>query len=392
MNTLRAACTLLCLSMALAQPALAEIGKRFPSERKVVVDPVTGTPLTFLTTGSQGDAKIYQTHPQWTSDGRWLIFRSARVAGEAMAVNEQTGDIVQVSEGGYDGMLNVAQKSMRLFFLRDAEPRAKGMPPATEVRKRVVEVDLARLFADSQAGKLKVADHYQRIVGEVPAELGAVGDTALDADEDWFYFRVGSKTAAGKHLPPGTKIEPPFGPRNMGAGPTGIAKMNVLTGAIQHVVSVPFQIGHIQANLWNPGELVFSWETGGKSPQRTWTVKADGTGLRPLYPEADYEWVTHEAVIGKDEVALAIMGHRPIPGVEHKGPAGTSVEGANPGQDAAWGPSARAKSQRDLPSSTCARARSRSPARRPRAAASGMCMVRPMGAGPWATTFRAAST
>ena len=39
---------------------------------------------------------------------------------------------------------------------------------------------------------------------------------------------------------------------------------------------------------------------------------ADGTGLRPLYPEADYEWITHEAVITKDEVAIAILGHRPV--------------------------------------------------------------------------------
>ena len=61
-----------------------------------------------------------------------------------------------------------------------------------------------------------------------------------------------------------------------------------------------------------PGEIVFCWETGGKAPQRTWTVMADGTGLRPLYPEAAYEWITHEAIISKDEVALAILGHRKI--------------------------------------------------------------------------------
>jgi oligogalacturonide lyase len=103
-------------------------------------------------------------------------------------------------------------------------------------------------------------------------------------------------------------------------------------------VSVPFQIGHIQANLWNPGEIVFCWETGGKSPQRTWTVLADGSGLRPLYPEAPYEWITHEAVISKDEVAMAIMGHRQIAGGAGgvDGPA-TGVGGANPGQDSGWG-------------------------------------------------------
>jgi oligogalacturonide lyase len=96
----------------------------------------------------------------------------------------------------------------------------------------------------------------------------------------------------------------------MGAGPGGIARMNLRTGATNHVVSVPFQVGHIQANLWNPGEIVFSWETGGKAPQRTWTVLADGSGLRPLYPESPWEWVTHEAVISKDEVAMALVGHR----------------------------------------------------------------------------------
>ena len=310
----------------------AQIGKRFPSEKKIVKDPVTGTMLTFLTSTPAGDSKIYQTHNQWTSDGQWVIFRSNRVRGEAMAVNEKSGDIVQVTEGGYTGMLNVARKTMRLFFLRN--------PPASSPRgsMQVVEVDLGKLFADSAAGTLKPADAYQRICGTTPPELGAGGDMALDGDENWVYFRVG-REAAASHLAPGTKIEKNFGPRNMGAGPSGIAAMNVQTGTIKYVVSVPFQIGHIQTNPWVPGEIVFCWETGGKAPQRTWTVLSDGSGLRPLYPESEYEWVTHEAVITKDEVAIAIMGHRPIPGVAKVAAPGTPVGGSNPGQEAEWGPS-----------------------------------------------------
>jgi oligogalacturonide lyase len=66
---------------------------------------------------------------------------------------------------------------------------------------------------------------------------------------------------------------------------------------------------------------------------------SDGSGLRPLYPESEYEWVTHEAVIAKDEVAIAIMGHRKIPGTSKTFDAGTDVGGANPGQDPSWGPS-----------------------------------------------------
>lgn len=328
----------------LTEIANAQIGKRFPSEKKIVKDPVTGTMLTFLTSTQSGDSKIYQTHNQWTSDGQWLIFRSNRVRGEAMAVNEQTGDIVQVTEGGYTGMLNVSRKNMKLYFMRNEKTDSIAATPGDTARRsvqrpvQIIEVDLAKLFADSKAGTLKKADYYQRICGTTPKEIGAGGDMALDGDEEWVYFRVNTQEAA-KHLTPGTKLEKNFGPRNMGAGPSGISSMNIKTGEIKYVVSVPFQIGHIQTNPWVAGEIVFCWETGGKSPQRTWTAMSDGTGLRPLYPESEYEWVTHEAVIGKDEVAIAIMGHRKIPGTSKKTEEATGVGGANPGQEAAWGPS-----------------------------------------------------
>lgn len=338
MNILRPL-VVLVISAAFATAADAQIGRRFPSERKVVKDPVTGTMLTFLTSTPAGDSKIYQTHNQWTSDGQWLIFRSNRVRGEALAVNEKTGDLVQVTEGGYTGMLNVARNSMKLYFMR-YPPRSGSTdgPRRGPSAMQIVEVDLEKVFADSKAGKMKSADAYQRVCGTTPVEVGAGGDMALDGDETWAYFRIGREEAA-RRLPAGTKLEGNFGPRNMGAGPSGIAAMNVKTGEIKLVIAVPFQVGHIQTNPWVPGEIVFCWETGGKSPQRTWTVMADGTGLRPLYPEAEHEWVTHEAVIGKDEVAIAIMGHRRIPGGTKDVGAATAVGGANPGQEPAWGPS-----------------------------------------------------
>ncbi|WP_242692244.1 hypothetical protein [Aridibaculum aurantiacum] len=350
-----------CCILLFTISSSAQIGKRFPSERKVIKDPVTGARLTFLTSSQGGDAKIYPTHNQWTADGEWLIFRSSRVRGEAMAVNEKTGVMVQVSEGGYTGMLNIARNSMKLYFMRtpprdttirrmrEAAPLQDSARNENDTMRRrsfpgvpvqIIEVDLAKVFADSKSGKMQDASVYQRVCGTTPASMGAGGDMALDGDEEWAYFRIGTQEAA-RHLPADVKLESNFGPRNMGAGPSGIAAMNIKTGAIKHVVSVPFQVGHIQTNPWEPGEIVFCWETGGKSPQRTWTVKSDGTGLRPLYPEAEYEWVTHEAVITKDEVAMAIMGHRKIPGTENTGvnAAGTPVSGANPGQEAAWGPS-----------------------------------------------------
>jgi oligogalacturonide lyase len=141
----------LCLMLALTTQA--QIGRRFPSEKKIVKDPVTGTMLTFLTSTPAGDAKIYQTHPQWTSDGQWLVFRSNRARNEALAVNEKTGDIVQITEGGYTGMLNLARKSMKLYLMRNPNPGARGGD------LQIVEVDLARVFADSKAGKMQPASY-----------------------------------------------------------------------------------------------------------------------------------------------------------------------------------------------------------------------------------------
>jgi len=83
--------------------------------------------------------------------------------------------------------------------------------------------------------------------------------------------------------------------------------MNLKTGEVKFIVAVPFQIGHVQTNPYVPGEISFLLGNGGKSPQRTWTVLSDGTGFCAIVSEAHYEWVTHEAVITKDEVAIAIM-------------------------------------------------------------------------------------
>lgn len=308
------------IALALASAAHAALGDRFPSERKTVTDPLTGTELVFLTSRPDGDRRIYPTHAQWTADGTWVVYHAGITGREGMAVHETTGERVQVTEGARGGMLCLAGKSMKLYHMRSATGR-RGRGP-----REVVEVDLAKLLAPGFAKE--DAATAVRVCGTIPEEIGAGGDMALDGGEEWVWFKTG-RDEAGRHLPEGTRLEPAFGPRGMGAGPGGIAGMNLRTGELKHVVSVPFQVGHVQSNPWVPGEIVFCWETGGKAPQRTWTVRADGGGLRKLYPEEPFEWVTHEAVIGPREVAIAILGHRPIDG---KG----DTEG--PGQHPGWGP------------------------------------------------------
>ena len=340
--------TAACLAVVMlfgASAALAQMGRRWPSEKKIVPDPVTGLPLTFLTStdGGYRQSKIYQTHRQWTADGKWLIFRGVRETGsQAFAVNEETGDIVQVTENGFSGMLCAAHKSMKLYVqsgggrgwsptppptaaeraAREAGRAASGpaaapadargpggRPDVPSGPRQILEIDLARLFADVAAGTVKPAANYQRVCGTIPPTLQSDGNMGLDANDDFMYFRVGGPETA--QLSEGQTLLPGFGPRAR-QSTSGLRSMNLQTGETKMIVNVGFQIGHVQTNPWVPGEIVFCWETTGKAPQRTWFVKSDGTGLRPLYPEAPYEWVTHEAVIGKDEVVIALLGHRPI--------------------------------------------------------------------------------
>src|SRR3970282_440477 len=163
--------------LLVAATAFGQIGTRFPSEKKTIKDPVTGQKLIFLTTKSVGDSKTYPTHPQWTSDGKWLIFRSNRVKGEAMAVNEKSGVLVQVTEGGYNETLCIAQKSMKLYFMR------KGL----EDKMQIIEVNLEAVFKDSESGKMKPVSAYERVCGTTNPEMGACGDMVLDADEGKVY-------------------------------------------------------------------------------------------------------------------------------------------------------------------------------------------------------------
>ncbi|HMD71493.1 MAG TPA: hypothetical protein VKF41_09130 [Bryobacteraceae bacterium] len=361
-NIRTAACFAVVMLFA-ASAAFGQMGRTWPSEKKIVPDPVTGLPLTFLTStdGGYSQSKIYQTHRQWTVDGKWLIFRGVRETGpQAMAVNEETGQIVQVTENGFSGMLCAGNKTMKLYVLsgggggrgrgpadapgaadaagRGAAGRGAGRgagraggPPAEggagpggtpgapnaqgpggrgpSGPRQILEIDLEKLFADVAAKTVKPAANYTRVCGTIPATLYVDGNMGLDANDDFMYFRVqGPET---EQLSPGQTLLPGFGPRFRQAT-SGLRSMNLKTGEIKFIVNVGFGIGHVQSNPWMPGEIVFCWETGGKAPQRTWIVNADGTGLRPLYPEAPYEWITHEAVINRDEAVIAILGHRSI--------------------------------------------------------------------------------
>jgi oligogalacturonide lyase len=321
----------------------SNVGRRLPSEKRTITDKVTGLTLIFLTTDLASDAKPYQTHTTWTADGKWIIFRSDRGGGsQAFIVNEQTGDIIQLTDGPASGTgsLNLSRKTNKLYLVRGGpswNSVTQEIDPATAPRQ-LVEINLDPLIADAMAGKPKEAAAYERVICTLPEDLRDAGGFALDADETKIYWGVSwGPQPPRPPRPPrpapsasGTPGEPPrrqIDDQNMdpnqsreasrkrfaeqGKGPGGIRSIDLKTGEIKTVIDVEFRMGHVQTNPWEPGEIIYCHETTGDGPQRMWIVRADGTGNRPLYVETPDEWITHETVATKDEVMFNIMGHLP---------------------------------------------------------------------------------
>ncbi len=296
-------CIIFLALMLLTVSAFAsDLGRRFPSEKRMFKDKVTGLTVTALTTDPANDSKIYQTHPQWTSDGKYIIFRSNRASrneasgqdegtssrgrgrrrgrSQAFAVNEESGEIIQLTEGSTGtGSLNVARKSNKLYFTRGG----RGQP------RQLIELKLDLLFADSKAGAIKDPNSYERVVVRLPQGMRESGGFCLDADETKAYIGIGGQS------------------RNSG----GIRCIDIQTCEITKVVDVDFRMGHVQSNYWVPGEIIYCHETGGDAPQRIWFCKADGSVNEPLYVETPDEWVTHEVCVDADHVIFNVMAHLP---------------------------------------------------------------------------------
>ena len=250
-------------------------------------DSVTGIPITVLTTDSANDSKIYQTHPQWTADGRYIVFRSDRAGGRprAFAVEVNRGDIIQLTEDPdvNTGSLNLSRKKMLLYYTKAG--------PGEPVRLYVM--DLGRLLGDSRSGNPSREGDYERLIATLPDDLSESGGFCLDCSEDKAYMGV----SRGREL-------------------GGIRWIDLRTGEVGTVIDVDFRMGHVQASPFVPGEIVYCHETGGDAPQRMWTIMGDGSGNRPLYKECEQEWVTHEVITTPDLVYFNVMAH--LPGLRKK--------------------------------------------------------------------------
>ena len=300
---------------AIATTADAKLGQRYPSEKRIVADPITGRPLTLLTNGAVSESKLYPTDQQWAFDGKHIIFRSPRAAGEGsqiFAVNEETGDIIQLTEGpGVNtGSVMVSRLANKVYYLRRGQ----------DGRTTLSSIDLTALIADAMAGRV-TTNAYETQHGVLPADFRLSGGFTIDADGKTAYIGYTDYAPTpGQPRPPGklsvlgtdaatySVAIPAVRLNPIAQSPGGIVAMDLSTGQTRTVVKTDFNVGHLQANPFRPGELMYCKETGEDADNRMWIVNGDGTNNRPAYPEAAGDWVTHEQFADADHVIFNMMG------------------------------------------------------------------------------------
>ena len=149
------------------------LGYRSHSECSTFIDEVTGATVTRLTSSPAKDDKIYQTHPNWISDGSHLVFHSDRTGrDEVFAMEEATGEIVQLTDGD-SGAFVVARHENALYVVRDGG---------------IFSVNLSALLADSKVMAMKDASAYRQRIAELPKGCQLSGTFTEDADGKKLYF------------------------------------------------------------------------------------------------------------------------------------------------------------------------------------------------------------
>jgi oligogalacturonide lyase len=214
-----------------------------------------------LTSGPQRDWVIYQTHPMWTPGMRRLVFNSDRSGTSSLcALDLHSGEVRPLVDGPA-GICVLSRKDDRLYFLHGRDVMMTRVDEAFNGAPKAERVSTLPTFAVSSEGGF-----------------------TLDVKEDVLY--TGAVLAKDKSW--------------------GVLALDLPSGAWRKVVETDFRVGHFQANPVRSGVVMFCWETGGDAPQRTWTVNADGSGLRPVYKETYDEWVTHEAWWGADRIIFTV--------------------------------------------------------------------------------------
>lgn len=223
---------------------------------EVYTDEATGAKVIRLLPGPAKNTTIYQTHPMWSPDMNRFYFLSDRTSGNKMELHVltlQTGKVSSVFDS-YIHIFTLGWKTENIYYIEGNEVG------------------------------IKIYGKEATILGKVPEDIeSASGGIAVTPNEKWLY--AGFKKKNGKFA---------------------IKRLDLKKSTWEECCEVNFPIGHVQTNQWDDNKMMFCWETGGDSPQRTWFWSEETKEAKPFFVEREELWVTHEVWWGKDSALFTI--------------------------------------------------------------------------------------
>lgn len=216
-------------------------GRRFPSERRELRDEKTGARLWQITAAEAMHHHFYFTNPSWPDDQRELYLISYRNGfPNLFAAAELDGEITQLTNRADINPFSptVTRDGRRFYF---------------SARDRVMEVDRETL--------------RERMLSKFDG--AKLGNCSLNA--------AGTRLAIGVRL----------------AKCCQLALIELASGRTRILIEKA-EVGHIQFCPSDDNLLEYS----GTPDERIWTIRADGSGDRNLYPQQPGEWIVHESWLG----------------------------------------------------------------------------------------------
>ncbi|MCX8063665.1 MAG: oligogalacturonate lyase family protein [Candidatus Hydrogenedentes bacterium] len=218
-------------------------------------DETTRVKIFRLVKGPSKNTTIYQTHPMWSPDMKAYYFLSDISTGEMQLhkLEIATGKIICLLENHIQAF-SLCWNSENIYYIEDKE-----------VIKRAPNGSITKIAM---------------LPNDVEANSGGI---AITPDEQWLYSGFQNKN-----------------------GKWSLKRLYLKEPNWEECCEVDFQIGHVQTNPWDNSKVMFCWETGGDSPQRTWYWNATTKKHQPFFLERDELWVTHEVWWGKDSALFTV--------------------------------------------------------------------------------------
>ena len=243
-----------------------------PAKHETVVDEETGAEVVFITTDSAYDKNLYFHDWSWLADSSLVLFTSQREKGGLMGYLTETGELVRITTptGGLGGATAAVDRNS-VFATRGSD---------------VVEMALEIKASDDPQKKPSTVFATERHIAALPEHHAG----ALNPNCDGTLLSMGVK-------PPKEK------------GPAHILSINIASGEIKTVFTVPEPINfvyHVQWSHSTPHLLSFA----AARPRINVVDIRTGTLIQP-YLEVDGELVTHEHWWVDDQIAFCGGTHEP---------------------------------------------------------------------------------